>query len=522
MKADDHDYLFKYNLLSASPIADGEVFAAYLNRLPRYVVAGGADLLGVRYSWIFPTAIRSIVEDLAELTGSLEQVLTRNTLFPAVVRFRNADDETWLRGHIFDDYRRGSLSKAGLHNALTRGHIVWKPGICLECLEEDITASRERFWRRDHVLSDIRLCARHGTPIFEFCDACTYNFKRSGRLESPRERCIRGGPLHLRATTRYVRELDLARGWSKLLDSSFAPHVRAPQIALLTVSQAAKIGVVHWKTMYYDRFHQLLAARRMIPLGKSIGFPMQGNELRAALKGRTVFRNPLHGLFALIALYGCWDEVENAMLRPIEPLATFSVPPTTYSPTSYRYRKDYSDELYARSLATFPETCRKYQDLQALHPEYGYTELRRLLPWFNRVALTADRLTANGIQLEPLIDVIDTSGAALVERRGQQFLEEDVKYPITAARLLKGHRAYSRWLRPDAPSRIPLTLAELDKHVESRAMYLRRLLRRCSLGGLLPRVPPDEADTIKSMTDDELESLVWQYYCRAKRRKDAD
>lgn len=509
-------------LFSQSSICVGEVFASYLARHRyRSTPLRAAQLYSsFRPSWILPTRLDEYVEALGDYIGSVDQVIANNTLFPGFNRFLSTTSSEFVLTRLRDkDTRFMSPSLTGMDH----GHALrrnWAPGICLECLSEDVSPDGEAFWRRDFLLVHIRHCARHGTRIHEFCDTCAHGFRGSTVVTTPTNRCLCGKPLvprpHSTEHDAAQLEFDLARGWSKLLTSDFAPNIRGPEMWALMQRQAQHLGFVRDARISWGKFAEFFAQSGLKTMATSIGFPFRNNSVAEALRGQKPMANPIQALFLLIALYGSWSAVEAAiksemLTRPL-PHNPKRVNRKHLSPNRGQSKRD---RLLAQSIAMLPETCRLYENFRDANPHLPHSSIMRLLPWLNQYAVRIDRLRAHGVTQIPtrkrleFSAEMDASAASHIENRWKEMIQAGARFRITGYRLLRGHPMASNWGRPEIRARSPMTAIALNKYVDTMMTRMRRALHVDVLAGKVPGWAVEDAAKLDEMTDREI-SLLWR------------
>ncbi|WP_143331052.1 TniQ family protein [Burkholderia aenigmatica] len=521
------EILLERGTFSLSSICKGEIFAGYLAR-QRYqgFVSLVMQIYGSRNSsWLFPSHLEKAAHILGNHVGSTANIIANNTLVPGFSRFLPLERINLLHRRHAGPTARGLSAIVGLGPANVRGH-AWNPGICLECLAEDISPNGTPFWRRDHVLAYARFCARHETRTYTLCDSCVHGFRSSAALLAPRSTCICGRSLRARvySTTENIDhfELDLARGWSKLLDSTFSPQLHGPGISSLIQAKAIELGLVrdgraNWKRIF-DFFNQ----PQLNALGISIGLKLRQDNASRALRGHEPPRNPFHALFLLIAMFGSWDAVENSILTNSHtrtfPKADDSIDQTLKSKLARQNRALARQKAFARSIELLPETCRLYEQLLDSNPHLSHSELCTLLPSKNRPAASIGRLRANGAKRIPARrgpehqanrDLIT---ASQIESRYRNLVSSGAKFRFTKSRLLYGSAVANIWNDPAVRTNSPKTAQVLEKYMETPEKRYRRLLRADILAGKVRGCSPRDAERIDEMTDREIKSLWIRRY----------
>jgi hypothetical protein len=518
--------ILKQSLFSLTSICKGEVFAGYL---ARHRMHGSVSPLVQLYghgvmSWILPSRLEENVALLSDYVGSVGNVLANHTLIPGFNRFLSLADAERVRTHHVGSTEWRVNSIIGLTNNRQLGH-TWSPGICIECLKEDIAPNGATYWRRDFLLSHVRFCARHGKRIYTYCGICNHGFRTSGTLDAPRNSCC-SRPLKVRkhVVTHNIEhlELDLARGWSTLLDARFAPHVRGPEIATVIHKKAWELGLLTEQVVRWKRFEEFFGQPDLTALGISVGFPFRSDTTHLALRGQASPRNPFHALFLLVAMFGSWNAAERAILSSQSVGKSKPEAPRVSDPKWANIYQRQRPRFLARSAELLPETTRLYEQLRDANPHLSHSSLVLRLPHANRMGLTVDVLRKGGVKEIPARGPDkaarnDASAAAHIERRWHDLIESGARFRFTAQRLLYGHSLANRWTDPAARDASPKAAAMLAKYSETPVMRSRRILRVDILAGKVPRCRPANVDSLDGMTDREIESLM--DHCSYIRRK---
>ncbi len=520
--------LLKHGLLSVSSICRGEVFTAYLLKHPHHPILTKQSQIYKKCdsAWLLPAGIRNYVDYLSAYVGSLDNVLDNNTLALGFSRFLSREDGQTVRRYHTGEIESRISAIVGLTKCGRTGR-NWSPGICLECLNEDICATGEVFWRRDFLLNNVRWCARHQTPIHNFCDSCLYITQRK-LFYAPADRCVCGHPLNTRTRISNFEELELelSRGWTKMLDPTFAPHLRGPEIAALTRDTATELGLAKNCRVKWKHFRTFLGQPKLKAFGESIGFKIYAEYNWKAISGERSIRDPFHALFLLIAMLGSWDAVEDAIKsRPQYPHT--SPESQSRAPSTILRKTDPStqERTKALSIALLPETSRLYSRLRDENPELNHSSIKRLLPTLHSRAINRDALRAHGVAVKPTIwekedtAAKDAEAAAYIERRWHELTTAGTTRRLTKHLLLWGSPFGQILQRPATLTRLPLMSAALRKYTETSAMRYRRLLRMEILSGNFPRVAPKDVDSIDGLSDKKIESIMRRHqYLKTKKK----
>jgi hypothetical protein len=499
-------------MVAMSSISDGEIYAGFLARHRFRTKAHFAKQVygSAHPSWALPTDLTRQTEILGDFVGSIDEVVARNTLLPGYTRFLTAADADKIRRHHVGEKTPSATFLVGLTGYGRPGH-TWRPGICLECLDDDISPSSEPFWRRDFVLSRVSYCARHHAPIFDFCGNCFHGFRASTVITAPSKKCFCGSPLIQRPLSRRREEryiqLDIARGWSKFLDPSFLPDVQGPEIAYLMQKTAREMGLTGPRTVNWDCFHQYYSTPEFANVGSNLNFPFCSGSVRDALTGRTPLRNPFESLFLLITMFGAWAGVENA-LRSLQP-----GPPATNN----HAKKPQQLSLYLgpnrgllesppnllRSIELLPETIRLFKKLRSMNPLLSHTEIVSQLPEINQYAATEERMRAHGLDRVPAFAgrgysaEVDEALAALIKQRWSAFVEAGAIFRLTATRLMNGYRMH----KLEAAKRLPKAVAALAKYAETPRMRMLRVLKLELHAGLISGLSETDVERLHEIDE---------------------
>lgn len=309
-----------------------------------------------------------------------------------------------------------------------------------------------------------------------------------------------------------------------MLDPTFSPYTRGSEIAALTRAKAISLGLANSRTVDWKNFQVYFDHPILKAFGKDIAFPFRNETTRDMIRGKRSIRNPIHALFLLIALFGTWDAVEDAIQGPAQNLPDES---RKRRKKSYVQTKEanalYWKEHYSESIKLLPQTSQLYEKLRNDNPELGHLAIRRLLPHPHGLAATRERLRKHGACPPPTegdkehAAAKDISAALHIERRRRELIQAGTKVRLSKSLLLWGHPLHGRINDPAVRARCPRTKAALEKYVETAEMRRRRVIRTEVLAGKIPRYPPSEAYKIDSLTDREIVSLMDHYrYLRRK------
>lgn len=502
---------------SLSSICSGEPFSGYQARHrytgPTFICK---DVSGINRppSWILPTDLSHYIRLLGDRVGSENNVLLNNTLLPGYNRFLPQSAREVLRQR----HLKGSQRPSATELALTRmSRPIWNPAVCMLCLHDDLTPNGTPFWRRDFLFSCIRFCPRHETPLYEMCGACTHSQRFSEVITSPLDTCICGNRLKARAHTLSERaqeiELDIARGWSTLLESTFCPRMRGLQFTDLFHQLARAHGLI-WRGRVQQRKYQALVSDpALAEVIMSLRIPVSGPTVHRTLSGFGCPRNPFVSIFMLVALFGSWSAAEAAIRAyKATQIDTADSHAQHYPPPKKSTR--IPEELMAKSIALLPETKRLYEEARHAHPHLSHSEVVSELPMRYRLAATRERLAAHGTDLVPARGGaeyhrrVDESLASHVERVKLEFIEKNVPFRINSSRLLSGHPKSRITNGRAGLKHFPKTVAALERCVETKEQRYRRLIKAAIRSGKLEGLTTASEHIVDDMDLRRLK-LVW-------------
>ncbi|MFP6560821.1 hypothetical protein WJ542_21345 [Paraburkholderia sp. B3] len=505
---------------SLSPIYPGEPLAGYLGRNCWIGKTSFCKAVTGSYrlpSWIIPTRIDEHVRRLGECVGPVDEVLDKNTLLPGYSRFLSADAAHALRQrHLagpplqappyFTNRERGAYGPS------------WTPAICLACLREDLDQTGIPFWRREFLFTPIRVCARHETPLYEFCEACTQSLRNSATYAGPQKRCTCGSPLQMRPHDTSIIsqeiEIDMAQAWAAMLEPTFAPHMHGPQLAELLRRGLIENGLTKGDgRVDPGKFRSLISSPEQRDIGMRLGMFSTSPLISRALSGLECPRSPFATIFMLITLYGSWKAVkteitsykasETSREAVVPARATAQLRPTHKIENRTAVR-------HARSVALLPETAVLYNAAQAENPHLAHREVVLLLPAMHQLAATRDNLRAHGANLAPARigaehrDRIAESLPETIERRWKELIDMDVPFRICAYRLLgetpaRCHR--------DLLAKFPGAAAVLEKFTETFEAFHRRVVKSAIRLGKLKEFAPDDEGLVDEMAISDVKRL---------------
>jgi hypothetical protein len=508
-------------LIDIPQISNGEIFTGYLSQhRDRPETQLLKDAYGSQNrSWALPTDLARQVGSLGKLVGPLNRVLANNTLLPGYTRFLSHTEADLVRTHHIGDKVR---SAPGLVGFLRPGRMGpnWAPGVCLKCLDEDISLGGQPFWRRDFVLSHVKYCAWHGTPIHSLCTGCFSGNRTFVALTGPSSKCLCGEKLkprdRIRGREEKYLEFDMSFGWSKLLDPTFLPHVKGPEIACLIHKIARELGLAGPNSVNWVDFRKFYSTPEFAKVGDSIAFPLQSRTTLRAMLGEAPLRNPFNSLFLLITMFGAWKGVESALrsMQPAEnlPEVTPRQPLQLQLEVGQSRRQCQTRHLLARSIELLPETCVLYRQIRVEHPLFSHSAIVRHLPSINQHAATKERLRAHGLECIPqsrghqYSAEIDAALAKYISQQWRSLTKARVKFRLTRLRLMHGHTFGNKnWVY--CHRRMPKTAETLDKYAETKRMRMLRVLKFEIRAGMIRGYGEADARRLHLMNKTEIRDL---------------
>lgn len=163
------------------------------------------------------------------------EFLDRHTIFPYTSAYHSPESKAKLRESLMtcSDRRAKSISPL-VANAVTRG---WRR-FCPYCLEDDLKAFGESYWRRSHQIATVLVCRHHNSPLREAIGCSPATLVSRGAL-LPHEVCLENTSLPLK--------MSMARALAKLSEDLLMSDLQ--DVCVLTqrdlVALARKKGFVH-------------------------------------------------------------------------------------------------------------------------------------------------------------------------------------------------------------------------------------------------------------------------------------
>lgn len=519
------------NFLMLDSIVKNEILAGYLtgNSLSGFVRLDSKILLATRgkkygmTSWILPTNLDGIANQLGKHVNSADFMLEHNTLFPAFKRFLPDADLRLLDRHHRHEAIRGVSSKVGLAGASASS---WQFRICLGCVKSDVTVSGRIYLRRNHFMPGILVCALHREELRVVCKACRPRYE-VGNSDSDRNRinCICALStkhlLHNVSDRDLEHELDIANGFDSLLNSSRLAHVNRDHVISTITRQSRALGLVKGDHLDRKRYFELASDPSFGQFIKLSALP--GNSLKnisEVLIGKTLQRNPVATISLLRGLFGDWKNAEYALIesRP-EPAAhskqalanirsKATLPLANELPPTHKERRIPSEDAV---LDAYRQHIDQYRNLLQTYPHLPHSTIVRQMPWGARI-LTRERLAWLGEPLPPASRgaeyrmELDASLSMHVREQYELLVRTEVTFRISHRVLLRGHRMVSLW--KSIKDTLPQTLAALRECEETFEVMCRRRLKIFVKRGLVPGVGPDSVNAVDEMDQREILRLT--------------
>ncbi|MFL9888236.1 TniQ family protein [Paraburkholderia agricolaris] len=471
-------------------IVDGEYLPLYPARLRSFACA---DVMPK--SWLFPSGMLNLIDQLADFVGPLDKVLARNTLLPLFHRALVPDNQAFVTTHFLEAPKMGLPAIVGL-NGPRSGWARATVARCPRCIQEDIAPCGNPFWRRDHLIPGLLFCSRHRLPLHIPCEKCA-DFKAHPNLTThPGMHCGCGlRPLPQTTPlsgTDVASEIEMANGASKLLEPSYLPNLNHIGIATLVARSTNALGLVKdsrvdWRravSYLKDARHANLLSRTSLPLHRD-------NSVGSVLRGETVFRHPLHNIALLIALYGTWSavEAEGSLLTGEErPTAPASGQPKVRPKTGNRKRRiKWLEKNHSRWFSHYVEM---YREAQRKHTADGHMELMRRLPQNAGMFLNREKLLAAGVDVPTRAkyigvydDSLDRSFSRHIRATAKRLVKQEYQGRLSRRVLTRGHRMDMAWFK--IYGRLPRARRAIAACEESLTDYKRRRLLMLAKTGLV-------------------------------------
>ncbi len=489
-------------------IADGEHFPLYFARLRSFACV---DL--TPSGLLFPSGMRKLIDQFGDLVGPLDKVLGGNMLLPLFNRALPPDDQDILKAHCLDAPRLGLPAVVGL-NGPRSGWARAAIACCPMCIKDDIAPCGNPYWRRDHLVPGVLFCSRHHLPLHVRCETCSDFRTYPNWTTHPGRHCGCGLRPQRRATTltdaQTASEIEMAKAASRLLQPDYMPQLNHAGFATLVGESARRLGLtrdrgVNWRRTeeyFKETPHAHLISRTSLLVGRGY--------VGTILRGKGVYRNPMHNVALLIALYGTWDAVEGACstMKSEEHQAAPSTKTTNASARSnysrFRtYRARWMDKHHDR---WFEHYAGMYRDVRTKHPDDTFSQLMRRLPATAAQFLTRTKLIVAGEDVPPSRDgaydsALDRSYAEHIRATAKRLFEQGFPRRVTRHALIRGHRMDIAWYQ--IRDRLPLAKLALAENEECVPAYRRRRLLMLSNSATvltMPRLTKEQIDEMDDMT----------------------
>lgn len=487
-------------------IARGEHLPLYPARLKSFACV---DL--TPSGLLFPSGMRKLIEQLGDLARPLDKVLAGNSLLPLFHRALVPEEQATLESHFLDAPKLGLPALVGLNgprSGWARATVARCPG----CIQEDIAPCGNPFWRRDHLVPGLLFCGRHRLPLHIPCEKCA-DFRRHPNLTTHAGRHCGCGLRPLPQTTtlsnaEVASEIEMAKAASKLLQPNYFPNLNHIGIATLVAKSARALRLVedsgvNWRRAdahFKDVPHARLISRTSLLLGRP--------HVSTVLRGKGVFRNPLHNVVLLMALYGTWDAIEAECLlldaeeRPTAPAP--NEPNESPQKKGQQYRSKWVAKNHDRWFAHYVEM---YREVRKKHIDDSFSQLMRRLPHSALLFVTHAKLLAIGEDVPApqfahagtYDRSLDRSFSRHIRATAKRLLKEDYQGRLTQRALTRGHRMDIAWHQ--IRDRLPRAKQVLAACQESLSAYQRRRLLMLSKSGAVFGMPGLTKEQIDEMDD---------------------
>ncbi|WP_343665051.1 hypothetical protein [Paraburkholderia tropica] len=473
-------------------------------------------------SWLLPSNLKDFEEKYGTYLGSALKVMRENTINPGVSRFAPAKVTKELFSFQMGDSRKiFPPMRLGLTSHGTTSH-TWDLGICIRCLDEDVTPCGESFWRRDFLLTSITMCPRHESRILALCGNCRHSNRNSNAYLPPSSRCLCPNPLAPRIYKSDIDiehlELELAKGWSRALDENFAPNMSSNDFLKILKMRAAELGLSINGAIQWEKVRNFFSRPDLTEMAKSLRFNLKSYKTQYLFSGREIHAGPIHMIFALNSLFGNWQAVEDAISSNYISRHDFIMKPVPLK--NKRRKSNYTNERYLRhreeSIDLFPKTIILYKRIQDKFPGISHTEILRFLPFKNQFAVNIDRLQEHGVENLPVrngpisTSRIDEIACKYIAKRGREFIRTGADFRITPARLLSRCPVQVYILSPEAEKTYPQTSAALRRYSEDLQQFHRRAIRFAVSEGSFCLSPMFDAVELSKLPKTKLAELYKQ------------
>ncbi|NYH21712.1 TniQ family protein [Paraburkholderia bryophila] len=481
-------------------IADGEHLPLYPARLRSFACV---DL--TPSGLLFPSGMRSLIDQFGDLVGPLDKVFARNMLLPLFKRALDPEGQAFLEGHCLDAPKMGLPAVVGL-NGPRSGWARATAACCPMCIQDDIAPCGNPFWKRDHLVPGLLFCSRHQLPLHVPCEMCADFRKHPNLTTHPGRHCGCGLRPLSQATALsdadMASETEMAKAASNLLQPNYLPQLNHIGFATLVAKSASELGLVEEKGVNWRRTeeylkdtpHSRLISRTSILLGRV--------QVGAVLRGKAVFRNPLQGVALLIALYGTWDAVEAECLTAAseerQTAPAKEKENVSLRSTAARNRK-WAAKNHDRWFAHYVEA---YREVRRMHPDDTFSQLMRRLPRCAGYFLSRANMVAAGEDVPTRFaydKALDRSFSGHIRATAKRLSDEGYRGRLTQRALTRGHRMDLAWYQ--IRDRLPLAKLALAECEESEPAYRRRRLMTLCNSATVLKMPQFTKGQINEMDD---------------------
>lgn len=403
-----------------------------------------------------------------------EKVLDSNTIFPIHRRLLPPKDAVRVREHFLGDPVDGLPALVGLGGP-NSGWAVFHLAFCDMCVKEDVSPLGEHYWRRDHHIPGLLVCAKHSRPLKRPCQVCVSN-EWADTPPSPIAACgcpaiTIGTPAQLNDESSFEEELDLAYAAERLLDKEYLPQLQVEGIASLTRLGALRLGILRDGRICYRTLNDFLGEMAVDKTFFRVNFDGVSEEfLTRTLRGRSVMRQPLRTILLLRRLYGTWADVEraakvseNLSIGPEPKLIGKFCGPAAKS-------LEASKALYGPGA---PHLYNSYIEARMNNPFLSRPELHKLLPRAARLLLSVAQRDAADLAALGDAAALDASVTAYIYARAEAVRKISPAVQRTTASLLEGHPLADAW--PHVRRFLPRASAVMRRCQEKKSHFRRRL-----------------------------------------------
>ncbi|ATG21063.1 hypothetical protein CO705_14880 [Ralstonia pickettii] len=270
-------------------------------------------------------------------------------------------------------------------------------------------------------------------------------------------------------------EIEVAHAASKLLDSSYLPHLDASAIGSLVRLGADRIGIPRREEGRQKAWLAFIAEARLRDSFERMSFhTIPFARVGAVLRGRAVLRHPLRTIALLLGLWGTWDAVEraaNGARWPASPDKRRYGMFVAGSDPQTDHRRKKPRQVRTRNDA--PALLAAYKQLRHERPGAHRATLLLHLPEGAREMLTRDELDAADVELLGDVTKLDSSMVEHIYARTETLVAAGHPGRISSKQLLDGHPLGPAWFR--IRHLLPKATQALKRCAESKTEYLARM-----------------------------------------------